>query len=221
MQTNKALDKLAGFISNYSMVFWDFDGVIKDSVAVKTLAYESLFLPYGANVVTAVREHHEENGGMSRFEKIPIYLQKAGITATENVIEEFCYRFSDMVLERVIGSPWVPGALEYLTQAHANSNFILVTATPEDEIKIILERLGISSYFQNIFGAPVQKTAAIAGVIKKAGLKPGQALMIGDASADLVAAENNSIMFLLRQTLTNTLLQENYSGPQFRNFYDE
>jgi phosphoglycolate phosphatase-like HAD superfamily hydrolase len=221
VKKNKALSNVAGFISNYSSVFWDFDGVIKDSVAVKTLAYESLFLPYGATVATAVREHHEENGGMSRFEKIPIYLQKAGITVTKNVIEEFCYRFSDMVLERVIGSPWVPGALEYLTQTHSNRNFILVTATPEDEIKVILESLGISRYFQNIFGAPVQKTAAIAGVIKKAGLKPDQALMIGDASADLFAAESNSIMFLLRQTLTNTLLQENYSGPQFRNFYDD
>ena len=221
MQTDKALLDVAGFIGNYSVVFWDFDGVIKDSVEVKTLAYQSLFLPYGTAVATAVKKHHEENGGMSRFEKIPIYLQKAGITATENVVEEFCDHFSDMVLKRVIGSPWVPGALEYLTRSHADNNFILVTATPEDEIKTILERLGISSYFRNIFGAPMQKNAAIAGVIKKAALKPGQALMIGDSRADMVAAENNSIMFLLRQSSTNILLQENYSGPQFRNFYDE
>lgn len=220
MQTDKVLVNVADFIGSYSVVFWDFDGVIKDSVAVKTLAYQRLFLPYGAAVVTAIREHHEENGGMSRFEKIPIYLQKAGITATENVIEEFCDRFSDIVLKRVIGSPWVPGALEYLNQSHSSSNFILVTATPEDEIRTILERLGIRSYFRHIFGAPIQKTEVIAKVIKKALLKPGQALMIGDAQADMDAAENNSIMFLLRQTSTNTLLQKNYSGPQFRNFYE-
>jgi len=218
---DKVLGNVASFINNYPVVFWDFDGVIKESVAVKTSAYESLFLPYGASVVTAVRQHHEENGGMSRFEKIPIYLQKAGITVTENVIEDFCHRFSDMVLMKVVSSAWVPGALEYLTQTHTRSNFILVTATPEKEIKVILEHLGISSYFQNIFGAPMQKTVAIARIIKKAELKPSQALMIGDAGADMVAAEDNSIMFLLRQTPSNTCLQENYSGPQFRNFHDE
>ena len=221
MKKNKALDKLAGFISNYSIIFWDFDGVIKDSVAVKTLAYESLFLPYGANVARAVREHHEANGGMSRFEKIPLYLQKAGVVVTDNVVEEFCYQFSNLVLERVIESPWVPGALEYLTQTHANNKFVLVTATPEIEIEIILERLGIGTYFQKIYGAPVTKTTAIADVMAQNLLKPAQALMIGDASADLVAAENNSISFLLRQTSTNTLLQKTYNGPQFGNFYDE
>ena len=30
-------------------IFWDFDGVIKDSVKVKSDAYEQLFSPFGLN----------------------------------------------------------------------------------------------------------------------------------------------------------------------------
>ena len=33
------------------LVFWDFDGVIKDSVSVKSMGYEQLFMPYGEDVV--------------------------------------------------------------------------------------------------------------------------------------------------------------------------
>ena len=38
--------------------FWDFDGVIKDSVEIKSNAYEELFLQWGANISNKVRDHH-------------------------------------------------------------------------------------------------------------------------------------------------------------------
>ena len=61
-------------IKGFKVVFWDFDGVIKDSVGVKSDAFESIFLPFGRDVAAKVREHHEKNGGVSRHKKIPLYL---------------------------------------------------------------------------------------------------------------------------------------------------
>ena len=52
------------------IVFWDFDGVIKDSVAAKSDGFEKLFRPFGAEVARRVRQHHEAHGGVSRYEKI-------------------------------------------------------------------------------------------------------------------------------------------------------
>jgi HAD superfamily hydrolase (TIGR01549 family) len=124
-------------------------------------------------------------------------------------------------MEKVIDSPWVPGAFEYLKKTHANARFILVTATPKNEIEVILERLGIRNYFKSVYGAPLPKTDAIAEVMKQYSLKPEQAIMIGDASADLDAAANNSISFLLRQTAINEILQKSYTGPKFRDFNHE
>jgi|TARA_Y100000310_G_C20511448_1_gene729077 beta-phosphoglucomutase-like phosphatase (HAD superfamily) len=42
---------LGNFFNKAKVIFWDFDGVIKDSVNVKTRAFEKLFLPFGENVV--------------------------------------------------------------------------------------------------------------------------------------------------------------------------
>ena len=65
-------------LNNKRYIFWDFDGVIKDSVEIKSNAYEDLFLQWGELVSDKVRDHHRLNGGMSRFDKIPLYLRKLG-----------------------------------------------------------------------------------------------------------------------------------------------
>ena len=51
-------------MKEYSNIFWDFDGVIKDSMTVKSDAFEQLFLPFGENIAKKVRTHHEANGGI-------------------------------------------------------------------------------------------------------------------------------------------------------------
>ena len=56
-------------------VFLDFDGVIKDSVGGKSDAFEKLFLPFGTGISKKVRLHHEDNEGVSRFDKLPLYLK--------------------------------------------------------------------------------------------------------------------------------------------------
>ena len=45
-----------GLIKETKTIFWDFDGVIKESVEVKSDVYESLFLPFGDNIANKVRK---------------------------------------------------------------------------------------------------------------------------------------------------------------------
>ena len=73
-------------ISNATTIFFDFDGVIKDSVRVKSEAFEKLFSSFGDKASKKVRRHHESNGGMSRFEKIPIYLEWVNLPSTPIVV---------------------------------------------------------------------------------------------------------------------------------------
>ncbi|OPH11093.1 hypothetical protein CENA302_01805 [Cylindrospermopsis raciborskii CENA302] len=205
-------------INSAKLIFWDFDGVIKDSVDVKTQAFKSLFLPYGAEVAARICSHHESNGGVSRFEKIPLYLTWSGLDATEQNVSEFCDRFSASVLEAVVNSPWVPGVLDYLNENYQNQYFVLVTATPHSEIKIILNRLNIAHLFQEVWGAPTSKSDAIAIVMGKVEFNQEESLMIGDAESDMIAAQSNGIPFLLRRTPINASLQVHYQGPQLDNF---
>lgn len=213
--------KTIDFLRSHNAVLWDFDGVIKDSVDIKTRAYQSLFMPYGSNVAKLVKEHHEANGGMSRFDKIPVYLSFASLDQSEQVIEDFCDRFSRLVMEGVIESPWVPGVKKYLLESSTRQIFVIVTATPQAEIEIILDRLGISRCFRKVFGAPIRKELAISDAMKIFSLSPSDVLMIGDSKSDLEAANKNSIPFLLRRTNINTDLVKSYNGPQFKDLCNE
>lgn len=208
-------------LESANIIFWDFDGVIKDSVDVKTQAYESLFLPYGAEITRRVRQHHEANGGVSRFDKIPLYLDWAGLAPTPEQIETCCQQFSQAVVQAVIDSPWVPGIREYLLRHYTDQYFVIVTATPQDEIEEILGSLELSHCFREIFGAPTKKEQAINAVLERLKCPPGEAVVIGDSESDSLAAQANSVPFLLRRTPLNSRLQATYQGPMFDDPNDE
>lgn len=202
-------------LSVATLVFWDFDGVIKDSVDVKTTAFENLFSHFGKDIATRVRRHHESHGGVPRFEKIPIYLTWANEPVTPAKVEEYCDRFSSLVLQAVVDSPWVPGVREYLLLNCTKQYFVVVTATPQDEIQQILAALNMAHCFREVYGAPTHKASAIKDVLARLNCAPSNALMIGDAETDLKAAQANSVPFLLRRTPLNLSIQATYTGPMF------
>jgi phosphoglycolate phosphatase-like HAD superfamily hydrolase len=201
-----------------SILFWDFDGVIKESVDIKTRAYVRLFEPFGMQVAERVRAHHEVNGGMSRFEKIPLYMAWSGQPVTTAEVERYCSLFAAVVRQAVIDSPWVPGAREYLLANVARQRFVLVTATPQGEIEDIVKAASISACFSEIYGAPTEKAAAIASVLARLGCPGEDALVIGDSASDLRAAVATNVPFLLRRTPQNLPLQQSYAGPQCKDF---
>jgi phosphoglycolate phosphatase-like HAD superfamily hydrolase len=202
-------------LENAHVVFWDFDGVIKDSVNVKTEAFEQLFRPFGGDIADRVRAHHEANGGLSRFEKIPLYLTWAGALATPDDVDRYCALFGHRVRDAVIHSPWVPGVREYLLEHRARQRFVLITATPQAEIGEIVDAIGLRECFREIHGAPTPKAAAIASVLSRWSVAPADALVIGDATADRDAAGHCGVPFLLRRTPLNVAMQREHHGASF------
>jgi phosphoglycolate phosphatase-like HAD superfamily hydrolase len=202
-------------LKSRQVIFWDFDGVIKDSVTVKSIGYERLFMSYGGDVVERVRQHHKVNGGVSRYEKIPLYLSWAGEPVNNDQVQEFCGRFSDLVQQSVIDAPWVPGVRDYLQANHTSQYFVLMTATPQEEIEQILCALDITPYFREVHGAPTNKTAVVGNVLERLHCPPEQTLVVGDSDTDLNAAEENKVAFLLRRTPFNQDLQKRFQGSSF------
>lgn len=214
-KTRGEMKQTAILLKAKRVIFWDFDGVIKDSVEVKSAGYEQLFLSYGENVVERVRQHHNTHGGVSRYEKIPLYLGWAGEPSNADQVQEFCVRFSFLVQQAVIDSPWVPGVREYLQEHHHHQYFVLMTATPQEEIEQILHALSITHYFHEIHGAPTTKTAVICDVLERLRFPREKALVVGDSNEDLSAAEENNVFFLLRCTPFNQDLQKRFQGYSF------
>ena len=203
---------------NAKLIFWDFDGVIKDSNEAKTNAFITLFELYGEALVALVKNHHEANGGMSRIEKIPLYMKWAGEKITQSRIQDFQDQFSKLVFQAVINSPWVPGAQHFLQSNLYQQIFILVSATPQKEIEEILRDLDLTYCFKKIYGAPTKKKVAIRDTLEAFSMNPIECLVIGDSTVDLDAAQFNQVPFLLRSHNTNSKLFINYTGPSLKNF---
>ncbi len=205
-------------LRRYKLYFWDFDGVIKDSVDVKTQAYFQLFESFGIGVAEKVRQHHEANGGMSRFDKLPIYLQWAGLEPNQITVKEYCEQFSQQVLQGVIDAPWVAGVEQYLRSNTYQQVFVLVSATPQDELEYILRALDLTKCFADVYGAPTRKQDVIRDTLLVRNLNARDCLMIGDAQADLDAAVANQVPFLLRRHSSNDKVFENYTGISVEDF---
>jgi phosphoglycolate phosphatase-like HAD superfamily hydrolase len=202
-------------------IIWDFDGVIKDSVVVKSDAFIQLFLQFGDEVAKKVRKHHEENGGMSRYDKLPIYLDWAGEEPTVHLVEEYAEKFTRIVKQQVVDSPWVEGVLEYLQKYYQYKKFFLVTATPQLEIEDILSQLKIAKYFKQVVGSPTYKIEAVKVLLNRYNINPRHAVVIGDSNSDYEAAKANHITFILRKTVLNRQLQEQLNCQVIENFYNE
>jgi phosphoglycolate phosphatase-like HAD superfamily hydrolase len=208
-------------VKEFKLIFWDFDGVIKESAEIKAKAFRRLFSSGGQSLANKIEAHHNSNGGMSRYEKFPIYLQWAGEEVTKGTLDALSLEFSEIVFQDILDANWVPGVLEYLQKNHQRQIFILVTATPLEEIKKILNILGISNYFKCVHGSPQTKAKAIADGLTKFKCAPDNALMIGDSYVDLSAAKENAVGFLLRRTLENQDLISRYQVKSINNFLDE
>jgi phosphoglycolate phosphatase-like HAD superfamily hydrolase len=213
----KSADAVLSKLKEARLVFWDFDGVIKDSLSVKADAFFELFIDFGVEFADRVKQHHESNGGISRFEKIPQYLKWAGQVPTPDLVELYSNKFSLKVTESVINSPWVPGVREYL-ESHCKSQvFVMATATPENEVKEILGALNILSYFCECHGAPKQKKDVVREVLDRFKYAPSQAVFVGDEKTDYLAAQASNVPFILRKTELNKVFQEDYTGLYFYN----
>jgi phosphoglycolate phosphatase-like HAD superfamily hydrolase len=203
-------------LSKYEVIFWDFDGVIKDSVSSKTFAYERLFDDSNSELALKIKTHHEKNGGVSRYEKIPLYLSWAGFVVTQSLVNFYCEKFSNTVMQLVIESPWVPGVREFLLEHCESKRFFLLTATPTEEIKLILRETSLDNIFEEVHGAPIKKDVVVQEIIAKQNIQLSSAVFVGDSISDYEAAKNNNLDFCLRVTPLNLKLQNIHKGISFR-----
>lgn len=205
-------------IAKYKLVFWDFDGVIKDSLDAKADAFVGLFDKAGSGVKEFIRTHHFSNGGLSRYEKIPIYMAQAGQEVLPDSVNALCKRFGEMVVDAVITSKWVPGVERLLRSNPYDQEFFLVSATPQEELNTIVESLRLSDCFSAVYGSPTSKVGAIIAILGERGIEPEITLFIGDSIADLNAATQCNVSFLLRSHARNESSFQNFQGASVEDF---
>lgn len=182
-------------------IVFDFDGVILESGDVKTDAFVELFAEHGAEVQERVRAHHLENLGVSRFKKFSwIYENVLRAPLSDDGSKALGDKFSALALDKVLTSPFVPGAREALIALAAKYPLFVASGTPQNELDMIVDRRELRSLFREVHGTPSEKPEIINGIMQRYSFVQAEVLFIGDGTSDHKAAVATGVEFLARDT---------------------
>jgi HAD superfamily hydrolase (TIGR01549 family) len=184
---------------NIKAIIFDFDGVLVESVDVKTRAFARMFENKGEDVVRKVTDFHLRNGGLSRVHKFKYYYKNILETSlTEEKLKELCNTFSKLVVEEVIKSPYVNGAKEFLDKFYSKLDFYVASGTPEEELREIVMCRGMDIYFKGIYGSPEQKGDIARMILLQNGYNSEEVVFIGDSITDLNGVQESGVGFVGR-----------------------
>ncbi len=182
---------------DYSALFFDFDGVLADSVEVKTRAFARLFESYGKVIQDRVVEHHRKNGGMTRRDKFSHYYAEFLKKPLDNEeMKQLCNRFSALVVDEVVSAPEIRGAESFLKKWYKKVSCFVVSAAPDEELQSIVRRRGLEIYFWEVLGSSRSKQENLETLMNKYALDPGKCLFFGDADSDYRAAKACHVDFV-------------------------
>lgn len=179
-------------------IIFDFDGVIAESVDVKTQAFKELFKAY-PDKVGLIEKFHLENGGMSRFDKFRhIYKNILNKELTETEFNHLCAAFNKLVVDDVVKAPFVKGVKPFLDFYRGKLPMYVVSATPDAEIKEIIQRKKLDGYFSAVYGSPATKAECISNVLARDSYPAQEIFFIGDSRNDYHAAVETGVTFAAR-----------------------
>lgn len=201
-----------------SCLIFDFDGVICDSVNVKTQAFLDLYKGYDVSILDQIKNFHLQNGGISRYEKIKYFEEKIlnrNLTNEQHMI--LVSKFSEIVFSKVIDSNFILGSLEFLKRSKRSFKIFLCTATPQFEIEKILKFKKINKYFDAVYGSPDDKYVLFNKILSNQNVNVNEMIYFGDSFSDYEVANYFNIDFI---GITNDFAVFPEEVIKFQNFHN-
>lgn len=196
----------------YDAIFFDFDGVICDSVGIKTEAFAALYERFGDDIVSSVKAYHLKYGGYSRYTKLE-YFEKEILNheGKPDEIEALAQQFSAIVVDKVISCPFIPGVIEALNGLQKDQiPMFIVSGTPEHELRYIVQERKLHHYFVEVCGSPRPKHIILEDLLSKYQFEKDRCVFLGDAITDWKAANDVGMPFFgvgfQASGLTNTVV---------------
>ena len=189
-------------------IIFDFDGVIVESVQIKTEAFRKVFSIRPDRAEEGV-SYHLENMGISRYSKFKYFYENIlGEPYSESMGLEMGRVFSKIVLDEIKRAPLVKGTEDFLKEHYRRYKFFIASGTPQDELVYISTLKGIHGYFKGVFGTPSTKTEIVGDILSRYFLESEEIVFVGDAMSDKVAAEDTGVHFVARITDENESLND-------------
>ncbi len=182
----------------YRSIILDFDGVIIESVDIKTRAFKEMFRDYPEHV-EEIAQYHLRNGGMSRYRKFSyIYEHILNKPLNDITMKELGEAFSRIVISEMISCPFVKGAEHFLKKYSQYMMLFIASGTPEEELIYIAKMRGISGFFRGIYGTPRTKSEIIQDILEEFSLNKEEVFFVGDSFNDYEGAAIAGIPFIGR-----------------------
>ncbi len=173
--------------------------MLAESANIKADAFRDLYAPYGEEVVEKCVAYHNLHAGLSRVLKIHHYHKTfLGIDISDDEVAEWAGRYSDIVEDKVVHCPAVPGAIPFLEAVAGKIPIFVISGTPEEELQRIVTKRGWDHHFDEVHGSPRLKPEIINDILGRRGLDRDQVLFVGDAMTDYNAARDTNLAFLGR-----------------------
>ena len=183
----------------YKTIIFDCDGVILDSNRVKTNAFFNITKTHHENAAKELVDFHKENGGISRYIKLnmflkeilPKYIQDTKEISLESLLELYAQNVKEGLLNCKVAE-----GLFKLNKDYNDLKWAIVSGGDQSELRYIFRERNLDTYFDaGIFGSPDDKETIIKREFQnKNFIKP--AIFIGDSKYDYIAAKNCGIDFV-------------------------
>ncbi len=180
------------------VIIFDFDGVILDSVPVKTYGFGKIFERYPQEQVAKLLAYHEHNGGLSRFHKIRyFYREILGQNITEDEVQEYAEAFGRITKNELTKRKYlIDQTLQFIQNNRDRYKMHIASGAEHEELNYLCNELGIVGYFLSIEGSPTAKYEIVKKIITDNGYSAKECCLIGDSINDWEASEANGVDFI-------------------------
>lgn len=194
------------------VIFWDFDGVILDSMNVRDYGFKRIFRDYGKIEVTNLIEYHRYNGGLSRYVKIRYFFEQIlERSTTDEEVIDYATQFSKIMKEALVDPKnLIQDSLKFIQNNYKKYRFHIVSGSDQEELRFLCDELKLSSYFLSIHGSPTAKNKLVKDLLNKHKYERKNCCLIGDSINDFDAAKANDIGFYGYNNLDLKALSKNY-----------
>lgn len=193
-------------------IILDFDGVIIESVDIKTQAFEEMFKGQ-PDIVGPFIEYHLRNNGKSRFDKFEwLYKTLFKKPLSEDERTSLGNRFSKLIFQKVVECPYIEGALEFLVELYTKVPLYVASITPQAELEAIIDKRYLRKYFKGVIGTTGKKSQIINKILDIEKINPQNVIFIGDTMEDYLASRETGVEFVAR------LNKESFQGLDVQKF---
>ncbi len=178
-------------------IIFDFDGVILDSVPIKTEAFRTLFESFPEEEVDQLIAYHLKNGGVSRYEKIHYFFEKIhSQLITDSEVLMYAQQYSKLTKEELCNSKYlIADSLCFIQTNYKKINMHIASGADESDLKEICRAQGLDKYFLSIHGAPEKKDKIVRSILEVNNYHIEKTILIGDSINDYHAAKTNKLQF--------------------------